>query len=175
MQRPIFVQHRRELVELFVAKAFGFYRSYGCDDVFAVCAGLTMSLLHVTQLLRQRQASGVLHVPAIDHIGERADPLPRFVLQPNRSHHFPVHRCDLLARAQVGDSCRTMLLRDPERYSSARAATIQAEHEAGFFRRSPMHKGVNAERAMFADEPCRNLFDKFEAGPPHQRAIAKHP
>ena len=68
-----------------------------------------------------------------------------------------------------------MFLRDPERDTSARSATIEAEHEAGLFRRSPMHKGVDAESAMFADEPRRNLLDEFETGPPHQRAIAEHP
>src|SRR5215217_5854068 len=52
MQRSVIVQHRRELMELAVAKSFGLNRPHGGDDVFAVCAGLAMALLHVTELIR---------------------------------------------------------------------------------------------------------------------------
>ena len=68
-----------------------------------------------------------------------------------------------------------MLLRDPERDAAAGAAAVEAEHKAGLFRRAAMHEGVDAERAMFADQPCRDLLDELEARPPHQRAIAEHP
>ena len=53
MQRPVIVQHRRELMELAVAKAFGFDRLHSGNNIFAVRAGLAMPLLDMTQLLRQ--------------------------------------------------------------------------------------------------------------------------
>ena len=53
MQRPVVVQHRRELMELSVAKTFGLDRPHGRDDIFVVRAGLAMCLLHMTELLRQ--------------------------------------------------------------------------------------------------------------------------
>ena len=68
-----------------------------------------------------------------------------------------------------------MLFGDPERDAAAGAAAIEAEHQPGLFRCSPVHKGVNAERAMLADQPGRHLLDELEPGPPHQRAIAEHP
>ena len=45
----------------------------------------------------------------------------------------------------------------------------------GFFRCSAMDKGVNTERAVFADESGRNPLDELKPGPPHQRAIPEHP
>jgi len=38
-----------------------------------------------------------------------------------------------------------------------------------------MVERVDAERAVLADQPGRDLLDELEAGPPHQRAIAEHP
>jgi hypothetical protein len=38
-----------------------------------------------------------------------------------------------------------------------------------------MNEGIDAERAVFADQPRRNPFDEFEAWPPHQGAVAEHP
>src|ERR1700722_18451164 len=112
---------------------------------------------------------------AIDHVSERADALARLIIEPYRPHHFAIDRGDLLALAQVGDGCRALFLRNPERDAAAGAAAVEAEHEAGLFRRPPGHKGINAERAVLADQPRRNPLEKFEARPPHQRTIAEHP
>src|ERR1019366_802723 len=99
---------------------------------------------------------------AIDHVGQRADALPRLVLQPHRPHYLAVDAGDLFALAQVGERGGAALLRDPKRDAAAGAAAVEAEHEAGLFRRSPMHEGVDAERAMLADQPRRDLFDELE-------------
>ena len=53
MRRPVVVQHRCELMQLVVAKPFSLDRLHGGDDIFAVGAGLTVSLLHVAELLGQ--------------------------------------------------------------------------------------------------------------------------
>src|SRR5450759_864902 len=134
-----------------------------------------MSLQHVTELLRQRQPPGILPMTAVDDVNKGADALPRLVLQPYRPHYLAVDRRDLLARAQVGDRRGAMLLRDPERDAAAGAAAVEAEHEAGLFGGAAVHEGVDAERAMLADQPRRDLLDERKARPPHQRAIAEHP
>src|SRR4029077_2919463 len=62
------VQHRRELVQLRVAKALLFDRAHGREDVVAIVAGAAMALLHEAQLLRERETSGILHMTAVDHV-----------------------------------------------------------------------------------------------------------
>ena len=53
MQRRIIVQHQRELMQLLVAKALRLDRLHSRQDVIAVVSGTSVTLLHVTQLLRQ--------------------------------------------------------------------------------------------------------------------------
>src|ERR1700729_4075108 len=85
MQRRVAVQHQGELMQLLVAKALLFDRLDGCQHVVAIVSGTTMALLHVAQLFAQGEPAGILHVAAVDHISERADPLPGFVLKPDRA------------------------------------------------------------------------------------------
>src|SRR3954468_11434378 len=99
---------------------------------------------------------------SIDHVSQRADAQPGLVLQPHRPHHLAVHQCDLFAVAQVCNGRGTMLLRDAEGDAAARATAVEAEHKARLFRRSTMHEGVDAKRAMLADKPRRDLLDVFE-------------
>src|SRR5947199_5243652 len=131
-----------------------------------------MALSDVAQLFGERQPARILNVTAIDHISQRADALSRLILQPHRSDHFAIDGRDLLARPQVGDGCRTMLLRDPKRDAAAGATAVEPEHQAWFLRCAAMDKRIDAERAMFADQPRRDLLDEFKTRPPHQRAIA---
>ena len=53
MQRPVIMQHQGELVQWRIAKAFRLDRLYCRQNIFAVDAGLTMSLQDVTELLGQ--------------------------------------------------------------------------------------------------------------------------
>src|SRR5580693_2871737 len=129
----------------------------------------------MAKLLRGRKPSCILHMAAVDDIGERADALPRVVLQPYRAHHFAIDGGDLLALAQIGDRCRAVVLRHAERDATAGAAAIEPEHETGLFRRAAVHEGIDAERAMLADQARPNPLDVLEARPPHQRAIPEHP
>src|SRR5712671_6268403 len=99
---------------------------------------------------------------AIDHVSERADALPRLVLQPHRPLHFAVDGRDLLALAQIGDGGGAVLFGDPEGDAAAGAAAIEAEHQAGLFRRAAMDERINAERAVFADQPRRDLLLELE-------------
>ena len=59
--------------------------------------------------------------------------------------------------------------------TAAGAATVEAKYQPRSFRRAAVHEGIDAERAVGADEPCLDPFDKIETRPPHQRAIAEHP
>src|SRR5206468_11346835 len=38
-----------------------------------------------------------------------------------------------------------------------------------------MLERIDAERAVLADQPRRDVLEELEARPPHQRAIAEHP
>src|SRR5690349_3862853 len=112
---------------------------------------------------------------AIDHVDQRADPLPRIILQPHRSLHLAIYRSDLLALAKIGDGRSSVALCDPKGDATARAAPIEAEHQAGLLRCAAMDKRVDAESAVLTDQACRNPFDEFEARPPHQGAVAEDP
>src|SRR5947208_63479 len=169
------VQQHRELMQRRVAKTFRLDRFHGCQHIVAVDAGRTVPLQHMAQLVLHRQPPGILHMAAVHHIGERTDALARLVLQPHRTRHLAIDRGDLLALAQISDGGGAVLFGDPKRDAAAGAAAIEAEHETGLFRRSPVHEGIDAKRAVFADQPGRDLFDEFKTRPPHQRAIAEYP
>ncbi len=81
----------------------------------------------------------------------------------------------LLAAAQILHRVAAQLGRNPEGDATAGAAAVEPEHQAGLFRSAAMVERIDAERAMFADQPRRSLFNELEARPPHQRAIAEHP
>ena len=123
-----------------------------------------MALADVAQLLLERQPPGILHMAAIDHVSQRADALPRLVVEPHRAHHLAIDGGDLFALAQIGDGVVAMLRRDPERDAAAGAAAIEPEHQAGLFRRAAMDEGVDAERAVFADQPGRHPLEKSKPG-----------
>src|SRR3984885_10552732 len=63
------VQHRRQLMQLRVAKTLRLDRLHGREHIVAIVSGTAMALLHVAQLFGQRQPPGILDVAAIDHIG----------------------------------------------------------------------------------------------------------
>src|SRR6266700_654633 len=111
----------------------------------------------------------------VNHIGERADTLPRVALEPHRAHHLTIDRRDLLARAQIGDGLGAIHFADAERDTAAGAAAIKSEHKTGLFRGAAMHERIYAQCAMFADQPRRDLFDERKSRPPHQRTVAEHP
>ena len=102
------VQHRCEPVQLLIAKSFRLDRLDRGQHIIPVDAGLAVALQHVAQLLGRRQPAGILHMAAIDDIDQRADALPRLVLQPHRSLHLAVDRSDLFTLAQIGDGGRAV-------------------------------------------------------------------
>ena len=69
------VQHHRQPVQGLVAKTFGLDRLHRRQHIITVDAGLAVALQHMSQLIGEREPPGLLHVAAIDHVDERADPL----------------------------------------------------------------------------------------------------
>ena len=68
----------------------------------------------------------------------------------------------LVGRNAVGDA-------------AAIAAAVEAEHQAGLLRRAAMHEGIDAERAVGADQPGVAALEEVEARPPHQRSVGEDP
>src|SRR4051794_27223414 len=104
-----------------------------------------MALLHVAELVGQREPPGILHVAAIDHIGQRADALPRFVLEPDRPHHFAIDIGGLLTAAQIFHGFAALLRCHPECDAAAGAAAVEPEYQPGLFRRAAMVERIDAE------------------------------
>src|SRR5260370_35760988 len=100
---------------------------------------------------------------AIDHVSQRADPLPGFVFQPDRTHHLAIDVGGLLAAAQILHGVVAALGRDPKRDAAAGAAAVEPEPEAGFFRRPAAVEPINAERSVLADQPLRGLLEELQA------------
>ena len=63
-----------EQVQLGLAIAELLQRGDRLDHVVAVGAGLAVALAHMMQLLLQREATGILHVAAVDYVAERRAP-----------------------------------------------------------------------------------------------------
>jgi len=146
----------------------------GDDGLFTSQLDL-FDLAHQMKLRCEIEPAGILHVAAVDHVDERRHAPLAFAKQGDRAHRLAIDAGRLLARAQVRDGVGAFLPRHPIGDAAARAAEIEAEHQPGPFRRSPMHVREHAQRAMRADQPRRDALDKIEARPPDQRAIAEHP
>ena len=145
------------------------------QHVVAVVAGTAVALAHEMQLALGRQAAGILAVAAVDHVTERGHAALRVVVEPDRPPGLAIDARDLLARAQVIDGGGPFGRRDAIGDAAAIAAAVETEHQAGLFRRAAMHEGIDAKRAVRADQPRVPPLQEVEAGPPHQRAIAEHP
>src|SRR5277367_953738 len=125
-------------MQLLVAKPLGLDRSHGSQHVVAIVSGTAVSLLDQVELLDQGQSSGILYVTAIDHIGQRANPLAGPVAEPDRAQHLAIDIGGLLAAAQIFHRLAAQLRRDAERDAAAGAAAVEPQYKAGLFRRSAM-------------------------------------
>src|SRR5215510_16192271 len=150
------VQHRCKPVQWVVAKPFGLDRLDGGEHIVTVVAGAPVSLADDAELLVERQPAGILHMAAISDIGQRADTLLRRVVEPDRAHHFTIDVGGLLAGAQIFDGKLAQLGRDTEGDATAGAAAVEAQYQAWFFRGAAMIEGIDAERAVFANQTGRD-------------------
>src|SRR5262245_10301942 len=103
---------------------------------------------------------------AIDHVAERSDGLLRLAPQPYASKGLAIDGRYLFARAQVSHGCCALGRRDPKRDTVTGAAAVEPEYQARPLRRAAMHERIDAERAMRADEPSLDPFNKGKIRPP---------
>ena len=106
------LQHRGEPMQLRIAKTLRLDRFHRGQYIVAIVARSAVALQHVAKLIGRRQPAGILYVAAVDHEGDSTDPLPRFVLEPDRPHHLAVDIGGLLAAAQIIQRSLAQLRRD---------------------------------------------------------------
>src|SRR5262245_58763595 len=150
-------------------------RADRCDDVVAIGAGLAVTLAHVMQLLLEREPSGILRVPAVDHVAQRPYPPLALALEPDRAHAFAIDRGHLLARAQIGDGLAAVGRGHAIGDAATGSAAVEAEHETRPLRRPAVDEGINAERPMRANEPRLDPLRNRNGRPTDQLATGKAP
>src|SRR6202158_1225445 len=131
-----------------------------------------MSLAYQLELAFEIESPGILRMAAIDHID---DSIRLAACQPDAAHGFEIALGHLLACAQICEGGLAARRRHPVGDAAATAAAVEAEHEAGLFRRAAMDEGVDAQRPMQTDDPGRDAVQVLETRPPHQGAVPEHP
>src|ERR1700730_15278205 len=122
-----------------------------------------MSLAYQPELAFEIESPGILRMAAIDHID---DSIRLAACQRDAAHGFEIDLGHLLAFAQICEGGLAVRRRHPVGDAAATAALVEAEQEAGRFRRAAMHEAVDAERPMQADDPGRDAFQVPETRPP---------
>src|ERR1700686_522047 len=97
------------------------------DDVIAVLSGAAVALPHIVQALGDVEPTGILHVTAVDDVGERPHLPPRLVLELDPPHRLEIDAGDLLAAAQIGDGFFALGGGDAEGDAAAYAAAVEAQ------------------------------------------------
>src|ERR1043165_1138966 len=101
---------------------------------------------------------------AVDRVAQCLDAAVRPALKPDAVNEFPVYRRGLLAAAQIGERGRAPLCRHAIGDAATGAAEVEAEDEAGAFRRAAMIERIDAQRTMHADDGGRWPLDAIKHG-----------
>src|SRR5262245_3428163 len=101
--------------------------------------------------------------------------LLRIIIEPDPAPGLTVNERDLLAAAQVFDCLHPLTRCDPICDAAAVSSAVETEYQAGFCRRSAMHKRIDAKRPMCPDETCISPLEKIKPRPPHQRTVGEDP
>src|ERR1700689_1743934 len=128
------------------------------DDVIAIVAGAAVALPHIVHALLDREPAGILHVAAVDDVGERPHLAARLVLELDPPHRLEIDAGDLLAAAPIGDGALALRGSDAEGDAAAHAAAVEAQNQAGLFRGAAMDVGKDAEPPVQPNEPRRHPF-----------------
>lgn len=165
----------RQDLQFGIANAQRLQFLYRRQYVVSARARAAVALAGIMQLLGEAQLAGILAMTAVNHIAKRVYAFLRVIVEPNPAPRLPINPRNLFARAQIfdrfGSPCRCHAVGN----AAAIAAAVQAEHEAGLFGGSAVHKRIHAESAVGADEPRIAALQKIEAWPPHQRAVTEDP
>src|ERR1700684_3457535 len=121
-----------------LAIAERFERPDRLDDIVAVVAGAAMALPDIVHALLDREPAGILHVAAVDDVGERPHLAARLVLELDAPHRLEIDAGDLLAAAQIGDGADALGGGDAEGDAAAHAAAVEAQNQAGLLRSAAM-------------------------------------
>src|ERR1700676_4066604 len=99
---------------------------------------------------------------AVYRVAQRLDAKLGIVVQPHGAPFLAVDHGGLLARPQIGDGLVAFGGGDAIGDAAAIAAAIKPEHQTWLLRRAAMHEGINAERAMGADQAGAAALLEFE-------------
>src|SRR5262249_50296858 len=86
-----------------------------------------------------------------------------------------IHRCGLLAVAQILQGRRPLLGRDAVGDAATGAAEIEAQYETRPLRRAAVVERIDAERTVHAENMRGSALGKIETRPPDQRTVAEDP
>jgi len=114
------------------------------QNIIPVCPGSAMTLAYEMDLMLKGEASGILGMAAVDQEDQRRHITLRRRRKRDSTHGFEIHGGDLLAFAQVRDGGVAVGRRHPVGDAAARAAAVEAKHEAGLFRRTAVNEGIDA-------------------------------
>jgi hypothetical protein len=89
--------------------------------------------------------------------------------------HLQIDRRHLLALAQVGDRRVAVLGGHPEGDAAARAALVEAEHEARALGRAPVDVREDAQGPVKARHRREPALGERKSRPPHERAVSENP
>src|ERR1700753_2206773 len=115
-----------------------------------------MTLSYEMQLALKVEPPRILRMTTIDKIDERGDGPFRPRRQGDPAHGLAVDHGDLLAPPQVFDGRVAPRRGDAIGDTAAGAAEVEAEHEAGPFRRAAVNEGVDTKRPVQAGQPRRD-------------------
>src|SRR5580692_3030669 len=90
-------------MQIALAVAERLERTNRLDDVITVLSGTAVALPHVVHALLDREPAGILHVAAVDDVGERPHLAARLVFEFDPPYRFQIDAGDLLTPAQIGD------------------------------------------------------------------------
>ncbi len=111
---------------------------------------------------------------ALDDEGQ-CQHLAAFLDQFDRRVHGTINALDLLAGAQVAPNLGGVLGMDAERDASARAAAVEAQHEARARPRAPVMHRIDAETAPEPGQFSAPRLGVAKARAPHERAVGEDP
>src|SRR6202030_3527680 len=140
-------------MQIAVAVAERLERADRFDDVIAVLPGAAVALPYIVHALLDREPAGILHMAAVDDVGERPHLAARLVLELDPPHRFQIDAGDLLAAAQIGDCAVALGSGDAVSDTAAHAATVKPQNQAGLFRGAAVDMGKDAERPVQPNEP----------------------
>jgi hypothetical protein len=142
------------------------------EQIIPAVAGAAGAAAHEVEQPVVAELPGVLRMVAPDDVTPGGNATAG---NGDRQPFAPIDIGDQLAVVQVGEDLALLFGFDPERPAAARAAAIEAEHQARLLRRAAMDDRIDAQAAVIAVETSGRRFGVGKTRPPHQRAVGEDP